>query len=82
LADDKVGNAGLVFDGDEHDTFGRARPLTNQDEARRFQPLTVTGIHRITTGDDTISLPVSSRGSSSICRLSSNPVQSPLGPKG
>ena len=39
--DDKIGDAGLVLEGDEADALGAARPLPDKDQARKLNSLPV-----------------------------------------
>ena len=45
--DDKIGDAGLVFEGDEADALGAARPLPDQDQARKLDLLPVAAAPEI-----------------------------------
>ena len=49
--DDKIGDAGFVLDGDEADAFGTARPLPDQDQARKLDRLPVAAALEIGGGD-------------------------------
>jgi hypothetical protein len=50
--DDQVGDASLVFDGDEHHAFRRAGHLPHEHEAGGLEPAPVAGLHRLGAGDD------------------------------
>jgi hypothetical protein len=49
---DEIGDAGLVFERNEHDALGRARPLAHQHQAGGFEPAAVARLHRIHASDD------------------------------
>jgi hypothetical protein len=52
---DEVGDAGLVFDGDEHDALGGAMSLPDEDDTGRLEPFAVAGVHGLATSDNAAS---------------------------
>ena len=52
--DDEIGDAGLVFDGDEHHAFGASRASAGRGQARRFEPAPVARLHRLGAGADAL----------------------------
>src|SRR5689334_469617 len=50
--DHQVGDPGLVFQRDEHDAFGAARPLTDENQASRLKPASVASIHGFGASDN------------------------------
>src|SRR5271163_2037368 len=52
--DHEIGNAGLILQGDEYDTLGRARPLSDKNKPRDLKPASVAGLHGFATGDDAL----------------------------
>ena len=51
-ADDEVGDAGFVFEGDEDDAGGGAGTLADEDEAGDFGPLAVAEVGEVGRGGD------------------------------
>jgi hypothetical protein len=48
--DNEIGDAGLVFDGDEHDAFGRAWHLPDEDKPGGLNEAPVARLHRLDAG--------------------------------
>ena len=49
--DNEIGDAGLVLDGDEADAPGAARPLPDQDQARKLVRRPIAAAPEIGGGD-------------------------------
>src|SRR5439155_9792545 len=54
--DDGLGNSRLVFQGEEHESFGRAGALADDHRPRRGYPAAVGKLLQIERGDDVVPL--------------------------
>jgi hypothetical protein len=48
----QIGDAGFVLDRDEHDAFGGAGPLSDEDQAGYLRPCSVARLHRFSAAHD------------------------------
>ena len=50
--DHEIGDPGLIFERDEQDTLGAARPLPHENQARSIQSGSIAGLHRLGAADN------------------------------
>src|SRR6266852_7775469 len=54
----EIGDAALIFEGDEHHALGGTGHLSDQYDSGGLRPSAIARLHRLSTGDDALSAQV------------------------